>query len=458
MPASFGASPEPARDGAAPTGRQAAPPARRSRRRDPQGPRSPGDRRRSRRCAAAGHAVLAGQRQQGASASAVAATTRPVLSPKSSASGRMPDRRSVISAPTRRGPREAALGQGHGQPAVGDVVGGATRPRDARRRSSSAVQARLVREVDGGRMRRPRGRAAGASHSLPPSSSRVSPSSTTARPGGLEVRRRRAAPSRRAAPPPRWWASGRSRGPRSRCRRTRCPTPPGVPSASAASPMPRVASANSHMISGFSGLPKLRQLVSASGRAPVQATLRAASATAATGAGEGVEPAPARVAVHGQRHALAGGRAVGALHPHERRVAARARPPCRPAPAGRTGDRSTPWSPGWASRAAPRAPPRVLGLGRHRRRGRASGARRRSAGSRTGPVELGRCSSPPGPPGCRPPRSPCQRMRMRPSSVTRAHHRRVEVPALEDLAHLGLAGPARATSSMRSWLSESSSS
>ena len=36
------------------------------------------------------------------------------------------------------------------------------------------------------------------------------------------------------------------------------------------------------MISGFSGLPKFRQLVSASGRAPVQATLRAASATAAS--------------------------------------------------------------------------------------------------------------------------------------------------------------------------------
>ena len=33
-------------------------------------------------------------------------------------------------------------------------------------------------------------------------------------------------------------------------------------------------------IGGFSGLPKFRQLVAAIGRAPVQATLRAASATA----------------------------------------------------------------------------------------------------------------------------------------------------------------------------------
>jgi hypothetical protein len=41
------------------------------------------------------------------------------------------------------------------------------------------------------------------------------------------------------------------------------------------------------MISGFSGLPKLRQLVSARGRAPVQATLRAASATAARAPSKG---------------------------------------------------------------------------------------------------------------------------------------------------------------------------
>ena len=34
------------------------------------------------------------------------------------------------------------------------------------------------------------------------------------------------------------------------------------------------------MISGFSGLPKFRQLVAETGVAPVQATLRAASATA----------------------------------------------------------------------------------------------------------------------------------------------------------------------------------
>src|SRR5947209_17032183 len=37
---------------------------------------------------------------------------------------------------------------------------------------------------------------------------------------------------------------------------------------------------NCHITSGFSGLPKLRQFVAAMGRAPLAATLRAASATA----------------------------------------------------------------------------------------------------------------------------------------------------------------------------------
>src|SRR6185437_13466872 len=44
--------------------------------------------------------------------------------------------------------------------------------------------------------------------------------------------------------------------------------------------MPSIASLNCHITSGFSGLPKFKQFVAAMGRAPVQATLRAASATA----------------------------------------------------------------------------------------------------------------------------------------------------------------------------------
>src|SRR5438270_6553845 len=54
----------------------------------------------------------------------------------------------------------------------------------------------------------------------------------------------------------------------------------GVPRAVQASAMPSITCENCHITSGFSGLPKLRQLVAAMGRAPLDATLRAASATA----------------------------------------------------------------------------------------------------------------------------------------------------------------------------------
>src|SRR5271155_252908 len=54
----------------------------------------------------------------------------------------------------------------------------------------------------------------------------------------------------------------------------------GVPRAMQASPTPSMDWENCHMTSGFSGLPKVRQLVAAMGRAPEAATLRAASATA----------------------------------------------------------------------------------------------------------------------------------------------------------------------------------
>src|SRR6184192_4032090 len=54
----------------------------------------------------------------------------------------------------------------------------------------------------------------------------------------------------------------------------------GVPRAVETSAMPSTACENCHIASGFSGLPKLRQFVAAIGCAPLQATLRAASATA----------------------------------------------------------------------------------------------------------------------------------------------------------------------------------
>src|SRR5207302_1269806 len=54
----------------------------------------------------------------------------------------------------------------------------------------------------------------------------------------------------------------------------------GSPATGQASGRRSIASLNCHITSGFSGLPKLRQFVAAMGRAPLQATLRAASATA----------------------------------------------------------------------------------------------------------------------------------------------------------------------------------
>src|SRR6266403_507016 len=54
----------------------------------------------------------------------------------------------------------------------------------------------------------------------------------------------------------------------------------GVPSSLHATVSPSIVSLNCHITSGFSGLPKFKQLVVAIGRAPLAATLRAASATA----------------------------------------------------------------------------------------------------------------------------------------------------------------------------------
>src|SRR2546427_8118820 len=54
----------------------------------------------------------------------------------------------------------------------------------------------------------------------------------------------------------------------------------GVPRALQASAIPSMTSVNCDMTSGFSGLPKLRYLVAAMGRAPLAAILGAASATA----------------------------------------------------------------------------------------------------------------------------------------------------------------------------------
>ena len=78
----------------------------------------------------------------------------------------------------------------------------------------------------------------------------------------------------------RWWASAGSRGRWSRCRATRCRTRPGSRAPCRPSAMPRMQPTSWPMISGRSGLPKLRLSVSASGRAPTAVRLRQASATA----------------------------------------------------------------------------------------------------------------------------------------------------------------------------------
>src|SRR5215469_15525296 len=72
----------------------------------------------------------------------------------------------------------------------------------------------------------------------------------------------------------------------------------GVSSASQSLARPSTTWENCHMIQGFSGLPKLRQLVAATGSAPVQDTLRADSATACIapilGSSQHQRPLPSR--------------------------------------------------------------------------------------------------------------------------------------------------------------------
>src|SRR5258708_3958588 len=54
----------------------------------------------------------------------------------------------------------------------------------------------------------------------------------------------------------------------------------GISSSSHALVMPSIVCENCHMMCGFSGLPKFRQFVAATGVAPEHAAFRAASATA----------------------------------------------------------------------------------------------------------------------------------------------------------------------------------
>ena len=163
--------------------------------------------------------------RRSASALPVATSTRPVDSPKSSASGRMPSASST-RAPIRTpaGPREAALGERHGEAAVRDVVRRAHQSRrDAVR--EQALQAQLVREVDA--RRQPRFESAPQLQPLAAAEFLARLAEQHDRESRLlEVRTRRGVRRRRAGPPPRSSASGRSRARWSRCRATRSPRSP----------------------------------------------------------------------------------------------------------------------------------------------------------------------------------------------------------------------------------------
>ena len=89
--------------------------------------------------------------------------------------------------------------------------------------------------------------------------------------------------------------------------------------------MPSMASDSCHMTSGCSGLPKLRQLTTASGRAPTQARFSTDSATVSAVPCAGIDGAPAVVAVGGEGQAAAGVDAGDrVLQPQHGGVAARA--------------------------------------------------------------------------------------------------------------------------------------
>ena len=181
------------------------------------------------------------------------------------------------------------LRQAHRQATLADVVDERGPRRDAPERLD---ERRLRGEVELGRAAR---------HLAPPrlvlrSRERRLPSldeeqdvALVPRPQGRVARRARG----RRSPRP---VSGGSRRRRCRCRARRCPDTMGTPSASHACAMPSIASASSQPISGFSGLPKLRQSVKPIGSPPAHATLRAASRTASAppvnGSSEPTRPVP----------------------------------------------------------------------------------------------------------------------------------------------------------------------
>ena len=202
------------------------------------------------------------------------------------------------------------------------------------------------------------------------------------------------------------------------------------------SAMPRVASANCHMISGRSGLPKFRQSVRPSGSPPTQETFRAHSATASRAPSNGSRYTKPRVAVDGQREALS-----GPLDTHHRRVAGPGRSTApQPHDVVVLPDRPTPCC-AMVGRGEQREQ-RLAVIPRRRDRRRiertaARPARRAAASAGRRPARHRSAAST----GRFATSFPSSRIRDPPVVGDSPDDRRVEVPLLEDAKHLVFAAP-----------------
>ena len=180
------------------------------------------------------------------------------------------------------------------------------------------------------------------------------------------------------------------RGRRARCRARRCPRRPAARARCTPRPCPRSPRPARSRSRRSSGFPKLRQLVTAAGRAPGAGDVAGRLADGAHPAAARVEPGAPAVAVERDRDGAAGRR-----EPHDARRRRRAGPRCPTRPAGRTaGSPSGGWRmPGRGEQRAqrrvgrrrrdPRAATRLVHAGgpAARRSTLVARARRRSASS-----------------------------------------------------------------------------
>ena len=223
---------------------------------------------------------MAAASSAGSEASAVDTTMREADSPNSVA---------WVSKPAS--PAAAGTSTVTPMPALSNVHSASVtaRPPSAQSCADSTRPSRMARTVNACSATSRARSSAGASprtrpcitdrYSLPPSSPRLSPSSTTIAPLRLNIRVATldASSSRPTTPST---GVGKMARPSVSLYRLTLPPVMGTCSARQASPMPRTASPSCHMISGRSGLPKFRLLVAPMPSPPAQATLREASATA----------------------------------------------------------------------------------------------------------------------------------------------------------------------------------